>query len=81
MREFIRQVQDIRKEMELAYDARIFVEVYTTDTYLAGVIAQYNNTIKGETLAESITLGEPGGDAKDCEIEGSALRLRVTVKA
>jgi isoleucyl-tRNA synthetase len=77
VREFIRLVQDIRKEMELPYDARIYVEVYTTDTYLAGVIAQYSNTIKGETLAESITLGEPGGEGKDCEIEGSALRLRV----
>jgi isoleucyl-tRNA synthetase len=81
VREFIRLVQDIRKEMELAYDARIYVEVYTTDTYLAGVIDQFKHAIMGETLAESITSGEPAMDGKDCDIEGSALRVRVTVKA
>ena len=77
VREFIRLVQDIRKEKELAYDARIHIQVHTTDTYLAGVIDQFMNTIKAETLAETIVMAEPDGYAKECEIEGSAVRIGV----
>jgi isoleucyl-tRNA synthetase len=79
VREFIRQVQDVRKELELAYDARIHIHLHTTDTYLAGVIDQFANTIQNETLAESVHIAEPQSEAREFEIEGSTVQMSVTV--
>jgi len=78
MREFVRIVQDIRKDQGLAYDARIDVGLYTANTELAGVIDQFKHAIMGETLAKSIAAAKPEIDGKDCEIDGVPLRVSVT---
>ncbi len=79
VREFIRIVQDIRKEQELAYDARINVAFSTRDNVLATVIAQYADTIAKEVLAHSITADDAAEGDKDGKIEKSPITVRVTV--
>lgn len=50
-REFIRGVQDLRKEKGLAYDARIMLSVHTEDSTLAGALREFEAAIAGEVLA------------------------------
>jgi isoleucyl-tRNA synthetase len=54
VRDFIRSVQDQRKEQRLAYDARIVVQFNSTDDALARVIDEWAAAISGETLADRI---------------------------
>ena len=58
VREFIRCVQEMRKELGLAYDARIEVAVFTKDGPLAEVIEINSPAISSEILADAITLTE-----------------------
>ncbi|HEX72159.1 MAG TPA: isoleucine--tRNA ligase, partial [Candidatus Hydrogenedentes bacterium] len=56
VREFIRLVQEIRKEQGLPYDARIDVRLHTADDELAAVIARYQDAISREVLASSMDI-------------------------
>ena len=77
VREFIRIVQDIRKDMALPYDARIAVTIQTDDE-LAEVIEAYRDTIAGEVLAEAITRTDTAPEgAKAASIEKSSVAVRV----
>ena len=80
VREFVRCVQDMRKEMRLAYDARIDVVVHTEDAALAETATSFQDAIAREVLAESLTLAdtEPS-DAKEFEIE--AIKVTIAVAA
>ena len=79
VREFIRSVQDIRKEQGLAYDARIEVAFQTPSDELAAVIAQYQAAIAGEVLATAITPKDAlPSTAKTANIDQHALTLHIT---
>ena len=54
VRDFIRIVQDKRKEMNLAYDARIVVQAYTDSQDLRGAIDAFDSKIRHEVLADKI---------------------------
>ena len=54
VREFIRGVQDLRKENGLAYDARIAVRFCTASDTLAEVLLSYSEAISCEVLARSL---------------------------
>jgi len=76
-RELVHHIQQVRKEMNLAYEARIAVTV-AGDESLAQVIndSALHATICSETLATSLTLGERLGEAtKSADIDGVAVRL------
>jgi isoleucyl-tRNA synthetase len=60
VREFVRRVQDLRKQADFEISDRIDV-VYQASDILAGAIAEFGDYIKGEVLAISI---------KDAEISG-----------
>jgi isoleucyl-tRNA synthetase len=79
VREFIRCVQDMRKEQGLAYDARIAVAVATGDDALASTLADYESLIAGEVLADRLTVngGNGGGEAKTWKIDDSELEVQV----
>lgn len=70
-REFTRFVQDLRKEQDLPYDARIHVTFQTDDAELAAVIARHTDSIAGEVLATAITAGPVDSAAN--EIDGKSL--------
>ncbi len=50
-REFIRAVQDLRKEKGLAYDARIAMTLFAEDERLLDALRQFESVIAGEVLA------------------------------
>ncbi len=78
VREFIRLVQEIRKEQGLPYDARIDVRLRTADEELAAVIARYRNAISGEVLATSLeATDEPGDGAKTLEIDERSVAVHI----
>lgn len=79
MRELVRFIQEIRKEMRLPYDARIAVELHTEDPELPPVIDAFHDAIAGEVLANQITLvaAAPAG-AKTVEFGDFTLALGVT---
>lgn len=78
-REFIRAVQEIRKDMGLAYDARIQVVCHARGDGLAPIIAGHEKAIAGEVLAESITHSETAPDgARTLKIEDFDIELLVT---
>jgi len=78
VREFIRLVQDIRKDLELNYDARIDVSVETADTDLSGAIESFREFISGEVLAESLQLTDNlNGATKEAEIEKKPVKIQV----
>lgn len=76
-REFIRLVQDLRKERNLAYDARIAVTFETGDDALRAVILQHAEAIAGEVLGVSITPGS-ASEAQG-EIDGKAIAVAIAV--
>ncbi len=76
-REVIHHVQGIRKDLNLAYEARIMVQVETTDA-LAAVVQRYAETIRQECLADEVTVGAPaGGEVREVRIEGHAAKVAV----
>jgi len=77
VREVVRALQDIRKEQNLAYDARIKVTIETADDALNGAIAEFKDYIAQEVLADALACGPAGDAAKVVAIEGSEVRLEV----
>jgi isoleucyl-tRNA synthetase len=77
VRELVHAIQNIRKERNLAYDARIDVAVWTEDTELLEVIKSYNDAISAEVLAKSLELTENPDDAAEHTIDGKTLKLLV----
>ena len=77
IREVIHHVQGIRKDLNLAYEARITLHVQTTEG-LRVVMERFADTIRGECLAEEIAFGAPpAGEVRKVIIEGHATELAV----
>ncbi|MBI2423724.1 MAG: isoleucine--tRNA ligase [Candidatus Hydrogenedentes bacterium] len=81
VREFIRCVQEIRKDQGLAYDARIDVAVSTEDALLKSVVEEFRAVIAGEVLAEDLAVvAGPIENAKLTTIENSEIAVAVTAR-
>ena len=53
-RDFVRQIQQLRKDADLHIQDRIRVEYHSEDNLVQAMIAEWSDFICGETLAESI---------------------------
>ena len=79
VREFIRSAQDIRKDMGLAYDARIAVVFHTASDALGQTIEDFKQAISGEVLATSIARAGAADEAmKTLNIDGMSLAVSVS---
>ena len=77
VRELIHHVQGLRKEQDLAYEARITLYVAGPEEFLA-VVRRFGDTVKHECLAEQLELAAPpSGKAYEKKIEGHAVTLAV----
>lgn len=78
-REFIRGVQELRKESGLAYDARIKLFVSTEDATLNTAIKEHQEVISGEVLAVECCYTLSDGDTKhrDITIDGATARVQI----
>ena len=55
-RDFIRQVQQLRKDADLEIESRIRVSYQTDDQQVVQMIGEWTDLIRGETLADSLGL-------------------------
>ncbi len=77
-REFIRGVQDMRKESGLAYDARIRLTVCAPDEALLSALRDFEETIAGEVLSAGCEyVAAPPESAKTLDIDGLTVNLRL----
>ncbi len=77
-REFVSRVQQMRKAHDFAVDDHITIDYHAT-AELQAAIGQYDAYIKGETLADAITVSQDG-DFSEFELNGQAAFIRVTRK-
>jgi isoleucyl-tRNA synthetase len=78
-REVVNRIQRVRKDRDLAYDARIDVTYSTDDADLGQALAEHAEGIARETLATRFVAGqvEPGDAKVDCDVDGVALALAI----
>jgi len=74
MREVVRHVQNARKQAGLNVDDRIRLSLVTSESDLKKAIAEYEETITNETLAEGVAEAEYDYSA-DVKVEGMALKV------
>ncbi|MFP6764579.1 MAG: DUF5915 domain-containing protein, partial [Planctomycetaceae bacterium] len=77
-RDFVRQVQSLRKDHDLRIQDRIRIEFSSTDTEVAAVIAEWDSYICGETLADSITSSATDDKVKPAAIGGVKVCIWIT---
>ncbi len=79
-RELVRVIQDRRKEMDCEFTDRIAVAIVTESEELKQAVTQFEDYIRGETLAVDCAL-DPLDDAEpaDCNVAGFEVRLYVRV--
>ncbi|MCA9065507.1 MAG: class I tRNA ligase family protein, partial [Planctomycetaceae bacterium] len=61
-RDFVRHVQQLRKDADLNIQDRIRIEFHTTDTAVHQMITEWQTYITGETLADAITSANAPGE-------------------
>jgi isoleucyl-tRNA synthetase len=78
-RELVRQIQDARKAAGFAIADRIVVRLEGADAELAAVVQRWGETIRAETLADTLELGAPGAGAhaEPFDLDGRKLTLGV----
>ncbi|NOY91994.1 MAG: isoleucine--tRNA ligase [Deltaproteobacteria bacterium] len=77
-REVVNRVQRARKELELAFEARIDLRYQTADAALAEAIEAESSFISEQTLAESLVHEGGGTHAIEVKVDGAELRLWIT---
>jgi isoleucyl-tRNA synthetase len=78
VRDLVRLVQDYRKDLQLAYDARIVLTVATESVAFREAVEVFREFVGGEVLAQDVRLVDAAPEgARDAAIEGHSLRLLV----
>ena len=67
-RDFIRQIQQLRKDANLEIENRIRICFASDDEQVVTMISEWSNLIRGETLADSLASGDATADAKTVNI-------------
>ncbi len=76
-RDFVRQVQQLRKDADLQIEQRIRVTYSTTDAEVQAAITEWATFIQGETLADGLVVGEVA-DAKSVNVGDATVMLSIT---
>ncbi len=76
IRELIHHVQQIRKDRDLAYEARIKLHLQTDDRF-AQLIGKHADVLKTECLVSDIVFDAAVGETVQAEVEGRAVTLSI----
>ncbi|MCA9083143.1 MAG: isoleucine--tRNA ligase, partial [Planctomycetaceae bacterium] len=72
-RDFVRHVQQLRKDADLHIQDRIKIEYHSEDNLLQAMVAEWGDYICGETLSDGIDLvSEPAASAKSVNVGSAA---------
>ena len=77
-RELVHRIQNVRREMDLDYAARISIG-FSGDYELTSLFESHADYIKGETLATALEHGLPDSEGDPLEIDGHKCSIKVTV--
>ncbi|MDG2389844.1 MAG: class I tRNA ligase family protein [Planctomycetaceae bacterium] len=67
-RDFVRQVQQLRKDHDLEIENRIIISYQTENETILAALKEWNDYISGETLADHIASGSTDSDVKEVQI-------------
>ncbi len=81
-RDLVRVIQDTRKDKGCEFTDRIEVGIVTDDANIKAAVEQFAEYIAGETLADSVTLGEIDGvEPIEVKLGDVTIKLYVHVKS
>jgi isoleucyl-tRNA synthetase len=75
-REAVSKIQAVRKQLELAFEARIAIG-YEADAELAAALTAHHDYVAGEVLAASLTAGLGAGERTETDVDGQKLVFTV----
>ena len=79
VREFMHHVQAARKELDLAYEARIDLHLEGPAAFQA-IVERFAESVRSECLVNRIVFGAAGESAQEIEVEGQAVKMAVVVQ-
>ncbi len=80
-RDFVRQVQQLRKDANLNITDRIRIEYYSEENIVQAMVAEWGNYICTETLADSIEFSlTPGADVKSVIVGDALVQIWIVVR-
>lgn len=74
-RDFVRQVQQLRKDADLQIQDRITVQFQSDDSEIATAVTEWADYIQNETLADSIEAGTADTDVKPVSIGNARAQI------
>ena len=74
-RDFVRQVQQLRKDADLQIQDRITIQFQSDDPEVAAAVAEWADYIQNETLADSIEAGAADADVKPVSIGNAKAQI------
>lgn len=81
-RDFVRQVQQLRKDAGLNITDRIRIEFHSADSNVQAMIAEWGTYICGETLADAVSFsGSPGVNTKSVVVGDSSVNIWIVRNA
>jgi isoleucyl-tRNA synthetase len=81
-RDFVRQVQQLRKDANLNIQDRIKVEYHSPDKTVHAMVAEWGDYIRGETLADAIDFSmSPGVETKSVNVGESVVNIWIVMNS
>ncbi len=81
-RDFVRQVQQARKDANLNIQDRIKVEYHSQDNTVQAMVAEWGDYIRGETLADSIEFSMSAGvETKSVNVGESVVNIWIVMSS
>ena len=81
-RDFVRQVQQLRKDADLNITDRIKVQYHSADNTVQAMVAEWGNYICGETLADEISFSSsPGVGVKSVSVGDVAVTIWIVAQS
>ena len=81
-RDFVRQVQQLRKDANLNIQDRIRVQYHSADNTVQAMVAEWGDYIRGETLAVSIEFSMSLGiGTKSVSVGESTVNIWIVMQA
>ena len=81
-RDFVRQVQQLRKDADLNITDRIKVQYHSADNSVQAMVAEWGNYICGETLADEISFSSsPGVGVKSVSVGDVAVTIWIVAQS
>jgi isoleucyl-tRNA synthetase len=74
-RDFVRQIQQLRKDADLQIQDRITVQFQSDSSDIATAVTEWSDYIQNETLADSVEAGTAGADVKPVSIGNAKAQI------